>query len=76
MKLGKRHYTFGGFWEDFGSDCFAKRNDGCTVLHAAIDGEHYRKLDKKYKMCQSFLKRIKYERVLLYKFPILFNQIK
>ncbi|OIS99794.1 PREDICTED: E3 ubiquitin-protein ligase MIB2-like [Nicotiana attenuata] len=30
--------------EDFGSDCFAKRNDGCTVLHAAVDGEHYRML--------------------------------
>lgn len=28
--------------EDCGSDCFAKRNDGRTVLHAAIDGEHYR----------------------------------
>ncbi|KAM3397095.1 hypothetical protein P3S68_000607 [Capsicum galapagoense] len=28
--------------EDCGSDCFAKRNDVRTVLHAAIDGEHYR----------------------------------
>ncbi|KAK2975372.1 hypothetical protein RJ640_012383 [Escallonia rubra] len=28
--------------KDFGSDCMTKRDDGCTVLHAAVLGEYYR----------------------------------
>lgn len=58
--------------EDFGSDCFAKRNDGCTVLHAAkkwVDFLIYRFPISTFRINDSVLRFFFY--ILLIPFKIL-----